>query len=821
MTDLAGNTITLRFFVWSAHKFDTYVPDNNATCTENGTKTASCIHHCGATDTVTIPGTALGHDFKNYVSDNNATCTQDGTKTAVCSRGCGTTDTVTDPKSALGHIFKNYVSDNNATCTQDGTKTAFCSRGCGATDTVTDPGSAFGHTWGEWKTTKEPTATSTGEAERVCRNNPEHVEKKTLDKLPPPFTDVDPGAYYADPVSWAVSEGITSGTSPTTFSPNVGCSRAQVVTFLWRAKGSPEPVTRKNAFSDVKQDDYFFKAVLWAVENGITKGTSDHTFSPNDTCTRAQVVTFLWRAVSSPSPKATTHSFRDVKSGDYFLMPVIWAVENNVTKGTSNTTFSPGDKCTRAQVVTFLKRSTDAAIASAASALDGLVIGSDQATIALAGNRDVVSATSEMTLKDTMVAGIRALSGRIDISSYHLFPKDVKPVFQEIINTIPDLFYLDFNYQYYLNPKTGEVTAFVPTYLVSDKNQVDRMMAEYTANIDAICDLIDPAWSDVHKALFVHDYLASTFEYDTTYVIHDIYDFFKESRGVCQAYTLLYIAVLERFGIEVSAVFSESMNHTWNIIKINGKWYHVDVTWDDPIPDQFGKALHTYFLVSDEFISAEENKRTPHYGWISFNGSVVCSDKSFESSVWTGVSTPFVPLNGSWYFIGTDSGGNAIRKMTDFKNATTVKSLNDKWWSGPNAFWLNYFSGFLNSRNTLVYNTPREILSYDPVTGITNCLFRLPDSENDMFGIARRNGAIMYAVQSGPTELRDYIAAIGDAKRYDADADTFITMKDLAYLRRYLRGDALIVNRTGADADGGGTINASDVTALKAYLAGN
>ena len=169
------------------------------------------------------------------------------------------------------------------------------------------------------------------------------------------FTDVPAGAYYADAVKWAVAEGITSGTSPTTFSPNNGCTRAQMVTFLWRAAGCPEPESDYGPFRDVPKDAYYRKAVLWAAGEGITSGTSATTFSPNATVTRAQTVTFLWRWEGEPEADQRS-GFRDVPTGQYYSEAVSWAVEAGITNGTGTTTFSPGQTCTRAQIVTFLWR---------------------------------------------------------------------------------------------------------------------------------------------------------------------------------------------------------------------------------------------------------------------------------------------------------------------------------------------------------------------------------------------------------------------------------------------------------------------------------
>ena len=167
------------------------------------------------------------------------------------------------------------------------------------------------------------------------------------------FVDVATGSYYEDAVDWAVENGITKGTDDTHFSPNGVCTRAQAVTFLWRAVGSPAPKTGKMPFTDVPADSYYYDAVLWAVENGITFGTSETTFSPNMACSRAQTITLLWRSEKSPAA-GSINPFTDVSTDTYYYDAVLWAVENDITKGTTNTTFSPDMDCTRAQMVTFL-----------------------------------------------------------------------------------------------------------------------------------------------------------------------------------------------------------------------------------------------------------------------------------------------------------------------------------------------------------------------------------------------------------------------------------------------------------------------------------
>jgi hypothetical protein len=266
------------------------------------------------------------------------------------------------------HAFGEWTTTKEATCTEKGVETRTCE--CGETETREIP--ALGHTE-QVIPAVEPTCTETGLTEgKKCATCGEILVAQEVipalghdfvngecsrcdETLTSKFEDVPAGAFYFDPVEWAVEKGITTGATATTFNPNGNCQRAQVVTFLWRAAGSPEPTKTENPFTDVKESDFYYKAVLWAVEKGITNGLTADTFGPFALCNRAQVVTFLWRAMGSPASTAEV-SFTDVQPGQFYSTAVAWAVENNITNGISATEFGVGGTCNRAQVVTFLYR---------------------------------------------------------------------------------------------------------------------------------------------------------------------------------------------------------------------------------------------------------------------------------------------------------------------------------------------------------------------------------------------------------------------------------------------------------------------------------
>ncbi len=357
---VCGDRITVEIPM-AEHSYGEWIIVTEPTCTQDGTEENTCST-CGNTITETIP--KLEHAYSNWQTVVEPTCTKEGEEISICAN-CG--DTLTEPIPMLEHEYNDSQIVKEPTCEKDGERSYTCTT---CNESVTEPIPFLGHNFGLWQIITQPTCTQQGEQIRQCircdttlRQLLERIDHSMVggkcsicgySEQKFEFSDVSASAYYAVAVNWAASNGITTGTSPATFSPNATCTRAQVVTFLYRAMGSPAPKRSDNPFKDVKKSDYFYNAVLWAVENGITTGTSANTFSPNAGCTRAQVVTFLHRAFDVP--KATiANPFKDAKSG-YYVGAVLWAVEKNITTGMSATSFAPNATCSRAQIVTFLYR---------------------------------------------------------------------------------------------------------------------------------------------------------------------------------------------------------------------------------------------------------------------------------------------------------------------------------------------------------------------------------------------------------------------------------------------------------------------------------
>ena len=291
----------------------------------------------------------LGHSWDNGVVTREPTENTAGELCYTCTT-CGDTKTESIPPIGHQHDYRAFVID--PTCTEQGYTMYFCECGDGYAADYVD---ALGHSFGAWVVIQQPTVDEDGVEARVC-SRCKHAEQRSIPKQENPFTDVPVGSFYYEPVMWAVENGITNGTTSTTFGPNDQCMRAHVVTFLWRAMGSPEPKLMVNPFVDVKSTDFYYKPVIWALENGITSGLDATHFGPTAYCNRAQVVTFLYRTMGNPDVGASTNPFTDVAAGSFYEKPVLWAVENGVTAGLSATSFGPNAICNRAQIVTFLYR---------------------------------------------------------------------------------------------------------------------------------------------------------------------------------------------------------------------------------------------------------------------------------------------------------------------------------------------------------------------------------------------------------------------------------------------------------------------------------
>ena len=327
-----------------------------ATCTTKGTKTYTATFSAAngfVTQTKNVDIAATGHDWSN----KDGIC-------AVCHTKCDRVHKPGTTCEVCGKYTRRPSSSNagsiiSVPSTPNGTVTVNPSTASkGETVTITTKPSE-GYELGSIEVLDKNGDSlklkdlGNGKYSFVMPDGKVSVEAEFVKTAATSFADVPANAYFADAVKWAVDKGITNGLSDTMFGPYESCTRAQIVTFLWRAAGSPEPKTA-SSFTDVPASAYYAKAVAWAIENGITNGMTETTFAPDATCTRGQSVTFLHRALKGTASGSA--NFTDVKPDAFYADAINWAVANNVTNGTSNTTFSPNADCTRAEIVTFLYR---------------------------------------------------------------------------------------------------------------------------------------------------------------------------------------------------------------------------------------------------------------------------------------------------------------------------------------------------------------------------------------------------------------------------------------------------------------------------------
>ncbi len=384
---------------------------------------------------------------------------------------------------------------------------------------------------------------------------------------------------------------------------------------------------------------------------------------------------------------------------------------------------------------------------------------------------------------DAMVEGTEFA----DLSPYKLKPSDVVQIYSDVLLASPELFYVDNTVTYYFNQR-DYVTKVEFNYIM-DVDEREAAMLEYEREVDYIVSLVDPALSDAEKALFVHDYLIASYAYDTAENNYDALSLFRERKGVCQAYSLAYMAILREFGMDAVMVTSEEMNHAWNLVKIDNTWYHVDLSFDDPSPDRLGRVMHNNFLLDDEAVKATP---TPHYGWES---TIRCLSKSWSDPIWNGVTARMIELDGQWYYIDPDTMSLAVSAF-DGGHRSDIFRFRDRWAASPegDSYYVGVFSGLSECLGHLFLNTPYDIMIYSPYTGQVNVYLENP-SEGLLFGSAVYQYSLEYLVSDAPD------GADGETKTFeitDFSEQRFgelLPFNDLSRLDPYYAAVKFVYNR--------------------------
>ena len=396
------------------------------------------------------------------------------------------------------------------------------------------------------------------------------------------FSDVAESDYFADAVAWAVSQGVTTGTGAGTFSPDSAVTRAEAVTFLWRAAGEPAPASSVSSFSDVTdRSAYYYDAVLWAAQEGITTGAGGGRFDLNSTLSYDQIFTFLCRAAGETA-----------SGDDWSAAAVNWASSNGLTDGLS---FTAKADCPRSDVVYCLWKQ-----------MGGGETVQDPSQGVPAGSGDLEGARSAIE------AGLLDMETAIDVSAFGVESGALLDLAEDIVNV--ENFYEPFTGYYGV---TGlwcleEAGQAAQTLYVGYGNTPESIQQQRDIVVKAweiLDETVEPGMSDYEIAKALHDYVVLNTAYGfpsdvpRPTAVYSGYFSLLWGCGVCTDYAMAYQLLMDMAGIPCGMVTNAS--HAWNIVQLDGEWYHVDTTWDDPTPNREGYVRYDYFLKSDSYMSQD------------------------------------------------------------------------------------------------------------------------------------------------------------------------------------------------------------------------
>lgn len=348
-------------------------------------------------------------------------------------------------------------------------------------------------------------------------------------------------------------------------------------------------------------------------------------------------------------------------------------------------------------------------------------------------------------LGDYLFSQMTAQKKSIDLRTYQLQPEELVAVLSDVLNNEPSLFYIGAHVEYYISSTTGYVTRYLPEYLYTGDDLNARIDA-FNAAVGEIADYALAATTDVGKLLLVNDYFCTHFEYDAELTIYSPDLLFSEKTGVCQAYMLGYAAVLDRLGITNTHATSSEMSHTWNMVRLDDTWYHIDVTWNDPLPDRLLRAYHSTFLLSDAGIAASS-----HYNW---SASEVADDPRYDDCFWRSICTPLAVTGETIYHISNvDASGrqSVIRRNMADGSAETIHTFSIVGDDGTYPVWNNHAAVCADSEN--VYYAARGQFYALPLDGSEPVLMYTTGSDDVLLlGSYLEDGSICAVAASSVNE---------------------------------------------------------------------
>ncbi len=365
-------------------------------------------------------------------------------------------------------------------------------------------------------------------------------------------------------------------------------------------------------------------------------------------------------------------------------------------------------------------------------------------------------------LERALETAVENLQGNIPMREYGMTVSELSTFLIKFLNNHPEYFYLNSSYNYSYDKSSNIVTELRFTYKATSA-KVAQMVAAYNEKVAEIIAGVNPAWSDLEKALYVNDYIAVNCEYDNSHTYHSAYDALIGKKAVCQGYALAFFELMKRLEIPCELVTSDKLNHAWNLVQIGNSWYHVDVTWNDPVEDMCGRARHVYFLKSTKwFRSPSGSNVSPHnatdFIYSGPAGETQASSTAFDNCFWNVVDSAFSYYDGYWY----GNYGNTLVKYTGsnggLKKADTVLTLDKKWpvWGSTTQTYSDYYSGSCIFGGRLYYAEPNKILSLDlsSVLPEPELAYELTDREQKMgyiYGFQiTKDGILNYGISQSP-----------------------------------------------------------------------
>ena len=410
-------------------------------------------------------------------------------------------------------------------------------------------------------------------------------------------------------------------------------------------------------------------------------------------------------------------------------------------------------------------------------------------------------------LRDSIVA----MQPEIDIRSYNIAPSQTEKLFTETVNYYPELFHISNTIGY--NSVGNYVYKIIPIYVLTAEEYAAKMKT-YNERLDYIASGAAPLKTDLEKILYIHNYLVANFEYDTSYKIYDVYNFLTTGTGVCQAYTQTFNALMHRLGIECTSAINNPESHTWNIVRLDGEFYHIDCTHDDPLGQSAGSVRYDLFMLSDSSVTSYKS----HTSWYTVMYDAICDSSKYESGwVWNNSSSGIVKSGDKWYYIAeTDEQNSVLMSTEDFISGTVVDSFNSTYYKyGSSLCYSGYHGGITAAGTTLYYSSPSDIRFYDTVTGETGVL----GIDSDISVSSCRydgNGILSVFFSKKPNNYDDSGSKeITIFNAGDPDGDGIVTSSDLVSVQKYLLTGLLDINWAVYDVTGNIGVDILDFIRIK------